>query len=127
MPDHYTYRVSWTEEDAEFVGTCIEFPSLSHLAPTRAAALTGIEALVRDVLADLRQSGEPVPQPIADRHFSGRFVARIPGTLHRRLVMEAMEAGVSLNRYISFKLALPDSVAAPPAAPRRRTKVPAEA
>ena len=24
---HYTYRVTWSAEDAEFVGTCLEFPS----------------------------------------------------------------------------------------------------
>lgn len=27
----YTYRVSWSEEDAEFVATCAEFPGLSWL------------------------------------------------------------------------------------------------
>ena len=32
MADHFTYRVSWSEEDGEYVGTCLEFPSLLHLA-----------------------------------------------------------------------------------------------
>jgi hypothetical protein len=30
--DKYTYRVTWSEYDAEYVGLCIEFPSLSWLA-----------------------------------------------------------------------------------------------
>ena len=29
---HYTYRVSWSADDAEYVATCAEFPSLSWLA-----------------------------------------------------------------------------------------------
>ena len=27
--DKYTYRVTWSEEDAEYVGLCAEFSSLS--------------------------------------------------------------------------------------------------
>ena len=30
--DHYTYRVTWSPEDGEHVGLCVEFPSLSWLA-----------------------------------------------------------------------------------------------
>ena len=37
--DHYTYRVSWSPEDGEFVATVVEFRSLSWLAPDPAAAL----------------------------------------------------------------------------------------
>jgi predicted HicB family RNase H-like nuclease len=105
MSDHYTYRVSWSEEDGEFVGTCAEFPSLSHLAGSRVEALQGIEELVADLAREMNASGEPVPVPIAERNFSGTFQTRIPPDLHRRLVLEAAEAGVSLNRLVSFKLA----------------------
>ena len=30
--DRYTYRVTWSEEDQEYVGLCAEFPSLNWLA-----------------------------------------------------------------------------------------------
>jgi predicted HicB family RNase H-like nuclease len=105
MSDHYTYRVLWSPEDNEFVGQCAEFPSLSHLAPDQVEALVGIRALVCDVVADMRSNGEPVPEPFADRTYSGRFVARVPSDLHRRLAPEAAEEGVSLNRLVSNKLA----------------------
>src|SRR5690348_3514196 len=104
MVDHYTYRVSWSEEDQEYVGTCAEFPSLSHLDVSRAGALQGIEALVRDVVAEMEAGGEAVPAPLADQTFSGKFMTRVPAGLHRRLALEAAEAGVSLNRLVSFKL-----------------------
>ena len=65
--NHYTYSVTWSGEDGEFVGLCTEFPSLSWLAPTPDEAFTGIRRLVSDVLADLQASGEPPPQPVADQ------------------------------------------------------------
>ena len=109
---HYTYRVSWSAEDREHVATCVEFPSLSHLAADPEEALRGIRALVRDVVSDLRANGEEVPVPIADQAYSGKFMTRIPSELHRRLAIEAAEAGVSLNRLVSLRLAVPFSMPA---------------
>lgn len=102
--DRYTYRVTWSEDDKEYVGLCAEFPSLSWLASTPEAALKGIRKVVADVVADLEAGGEPVPESIATRDYSGKFVVRVPPDLHRRLALEAAEAGVSLNRLASTKL-----------------------
>ena len=102
--NHYTYRVTWSPEDGEHVGLCVEFPSLSWLAETPEAALTGIRRVVTKVVADLKKSGEPVPKPLAEKHYSGEFRVRIPPAVHRSLAMEAAEQGVSLNRLASAKL-----------------------
>jgi predicted HicB family RNase H-like nuclease len=103
--DRYTYRVTWSEEDREYVGLCAEFPSLSWLARSPEAALKGIRGVVAAAVADLRAEGEPVPEPVATRRYSGRFVVRVPPTRHQALVMEAAEAGISLNRLVCEKLA----------------------
>jgi predicted HicB family RNase H-like nuclease len=100
----YTYRVTWSEEDGEYVGLCAEFPSLSWLARTPEAALKGIRKLVNRVIADMIQNAEPIPDPIAVKQFSGKFVVRVPPDVHRQLAIEAAEAGVSLNRLASAKL-----------------------
>jgi predicted HicB family RNase H-like nuclease len=102
--DRYTYRVTWSEEDGEYVGLCAEFPSLSWLAATPEAALEGIRRVVADVVADLGASDELIPEPIAVRQYSGKFIVRIPPELHRQLALEAAESGVSLNRIVSAKL-----------------------
>ncbi|HWG21182.1 MAG TPA: hypothetical protein VG225_11690 [Terracidiphilus sp.] len=44
--DRYTYRVTWSAEDSEHVGLCVEFPSLSWLAATPEEALKGIRSTV---------------------------------------------------------------------------------
>ena len=102
--DHYTYRVTWSAEDGEYVGLCAEFPSLSWLADTPESALRGIRKVVENVLNDMRKTGEVIPEPIASKHYSGRFMVRVPPQVHRRLATEAAESGVSLNRLASAKL-----------------------
>ena len=102
--DRYTYRVTWSVEDEEYVGLCVEYPSLSWLAPTPQEALEGIRQVVADAIADMEANEETVPEPIALRHYSGKFTVRIPPDLHRRLALEAAESGISLNRLASAKL-----------------------
>ena len=105
MADHFTYRITWSAEDGEHLGLCAEFPSLSWLAPTPDEALSGIRALVGDVLADMQASGESPPEPLADRTYSGRFMVRVPPEKHRELAIEAAEESVSLDRLTSARLA----------------------
>jgi predicted HicB family RNase H-like nuclease len=99
--DYYTYRVTWSVDDEEYVGSCVEFPSLSWLANEPEAALHGIREVVGDVVTDMQSSGEKIPEPLSTRKYSGRFMVRIPPELHRELAMEAQEAGISLNRLTS--------------------------
>jgi len=103
--DHYTYRITWSEDDQEFVGLCAEFPSLSWLDDSPQAALTGILDIVASCIADMQQAGEKIPEPIADREYSGKFIVRVPGDTHRALALKAAENGTSINRIVSEKLA----------------------
>ena len=102
--DRYTYRVTWSDDDNEYVGLCAEFSSLSWLAKTPEAALKGIRKVVADAVSDMLDNGEPVPEPIACRRYSGKFMVRVPPDVHRNLVIRATESGVSLNRLASSKL-----------------------
>ena len=105
MSDHYTYRVTWSDEDQEYVGLCAEFPGLSWLAVSPEAALRGVRRVVADVVEEMNASGEVVPEPLASRKFSGKFMVRVPPDVHRDLTLQAVEAGVSLNRLATVKLA----------------------
>ena len=102
--DKYTYRMTWSEDDGEYLGLCAEFPSLSCLSQSPEAALKGIRKVVEEVIADMMKNGESIPEPIASKHFSGKFMVRIPPDVHRQLAIQAAEAGVSLNRLASAKL-----------------------
>jgi predicted HicB family RNase H-like nuclease len=102
--DRYTYRVTWSEDDQEHVGLCVEFPSLSWLEKTPEKALKGIRELVHECIDDLRGENQEVPEPIATKSFSGKFMVRVPPETHRLLAIQAAESGVSLNRLVSSKL-----------------------
>ena len=102
--DRYTYRVTWSEDDTEYVGLCAEFPSLSWLAATPEAALKGVRKIVADVVQDMEVNKEVVPEPIACRRYSGKFMVRIPPDVHRNLAIQSAESRVSLNRIVSSKL-----------------------
>jgi predicted HicB family RNase H-like nuclease len=102
--DRYTYKITWSDEDKEYVGLCIEFPSLSWLAKTPESALEGIRKIVEEAVSDMRNNNEIPPSPLSSRSFSGKFVVRIPPSIHRELALKAAEEGISLNRLISSKL-----------------------
>ena len=102
--DHYTYRVTWSKDDHEYVGLCVEFPCLSWLSSTPESALKGVRDVVAHSVKDMKANGEEIPEPIALKHFSGKFVVRVTPDSHRQLALQATEAGVSLNRLISFIL-----------------------
>lgn len=102
--DRYTYRVTWSEEDQEYIGLCAEFSSLSWLARTPEAALKGIRKVIADAIKDMRKNKEPIPEPIATKGYSGKFMVRVPPEVHRNLAIKAAEEGVSLNRLASSKL-----------------------
>ena len=100
----YTYRVTWSVEDDQYVATCLELPSLSWLTDTQEDALRGLRDLVAEVVGDLAESGEPVPEPLSSRSDSGKFNLRVGEQLHRRLAMEAAAEHLSLNQYLVRRL-----------------------
>ena len=52
----------------------------------------------------MRKTGEAIPAPIANRHYSGKFVVRVTPETHKDLAVQAAESGVSLNRLAVAKL-----------------------
>ena len=105
VSDRYTYRVFWSEEDSAYIGLCAELPSMSHVDDTIEAAIAGIRDLAAFTVDDLAESGEAVPEPLHSRRYSGHLNLRVPPETHRALVVAAAEAGVSLNRLVSERLA----------------------
>ena len=102
--EHYTYRIIWSEDDNQHVGLCVEFPSLSFLAPSPQKAFLGILKVVADVVKDMASSDESIPEPICSRQYSGKFMVRVPPEVHRKLALKAAEEDISINRLVSAKL-----------------------
>ncbi|MDC0711892.1 toxin-antitoxin system HicB family antitoxin [Stigmatella sp. ncwal1] len=104
MINEYQYIVDWEPADRVFVARVTEFPSLAAHGDSQEEALREIRGVVEEVIADLNATGEPVPEPLCLRQYSGKLNLRMPPDLHRRLAVEADRKGVSLNQFINMKL-----------------------
>lgn len=51
------------------------------------------------------EEGIPIPTPRQQDEYSGKFLARVPKSLHRELAETAAREGVSLNAYVNTVLA----------------------
>ena len=101
---HYTYRVAWSSEDGEFVATVAEFPSLSWLATSQFGALEGLQTLLTDLVIDMKEQDEDVPEPLSERSYSGKFNLRLGEKLHREVALHAAEENLSINQWVVRKL-----------------------
>jgi len=102
--EEYTYRVFYSPEDEEFVGSVSEFPSLAVLEEDQKAAFDGIVGAVDFILKEMKENGEEAPKPLSRKTYSGAISLRMPPSVHRQLDMEAREQGISVSRLINSKL-----------------------
>ena len=100
----YTYRTGWSAEDEAFVARVLEFPSLAAHGKDSLAAHGELLRVVVEVLDDMKNTGEAIPEPLGMRSFKGKVPLRISPDLHRQLAIEAEEQGISLNQFLATKL-----------------------
>ena len=105
-PQHnYRMMVQWSEEDQEYVALVPAFPGLSALAATPEAALAELQPVLDAAIEIYQADGRNLPAPDAPTAYSGKFLVRVPKTLHARLAHVADAEGVSLNAYVTTVLA----------------------
>ncbi len=64
-----------------------------------------IEDAMRAWIGTALKAGVSIPKPLPEESFSGKFVTRVPRSLHRQLVQAAEREGVSLNQFVNVALA----------------------
>ena len=82
-----------------------ELPGCMTQGDTPEEALEMIRDAQAGWLSVALEDGDPIPEPRALDEYSGKFVVRVPRSLHRDLVQHAEAEGVSLNQYINVALA----------------------
>lgn len=77
---------------------------------TTANSLNDLYADLNEIMASYieikLENNLPIPIPQSVEKYSGKFVVRLPKTLHQKLAIEAQKEGVSLNQLALYKLAL---------------------
>lgn len=96
----YMVHVRWSEEDKAYVAEVPELPGCATHGSTYESAIKNAQDAIVSWIEGARESGYPIPEPLAVKRFSGKFIARIDPELHRTLVIKAKESGKTLNRLI---------------------------
>jgi antitoxin HicB len=84
-------------------GYLISFPDFTDCVSDGATVDEAIEngrLALKETIAALREAGQPVPEPTAATTASGKFVARVPKSVHAKLSSRARAEGVSLNTLV---------------------------
>lgn len=88
-------------------GYVIEFPDLKGCL-TQADTLDEVAPMAAEARAlwieAAYEHGINIPLPSYPEDYSGKFVLRLPRSLHRRLAESAEREGVSLNQYVVMLL-----------------------
>ncbi|MCX6841571.1 MAG: type II toxin-antitoxin system HicB family antitoxin [candidate division WOR-3 bacterium] len=103
MSLRYPIQIVECEEGGYFV-RIPDLPGCMTQGETIKEALANIKEAKELWLEEMVESGLPIPEPAGDREHSGRFVVRMPRSLHERLAQESEREGVSLNQYVVSRL-----------------------
>ena len=95
----YAKFVEWSDEDQCFIGRCPGLFEGGVHGADEARVYAELCQAVEEWIELLHKDGVPLPEPLAAKKFSGKFVLRVEPTLHRRLAAKALAAGESLNSY----------------------------
>ena len=95
---HYPRLIEWSDEDACFIGSAPPLIGQCCHGDTEADVATQLSAIVLDLVTDGVAGKITLPEP--QKEFSGKFVVRIAPALHKRLALQALARGDSLNQYV---------------------------
>jgi antitoxin HicB len=105
-------------EGGGYMAAAVELPGCVSTGETEAEALKELRDAIRSWIRTAREFGDQVPPPASKHSYSGKFIVRVPASLHRSLAIRADVEGVSLNQLVSSLLS--GGVAVPQGERRRR-------
>jgi predicted HicB family RNase H-like nuclease len=102
----YTFTVKRWEDEPEpyFESRVLELDGCQSHGSTEADALKNLKEAMHGWIETKLANGFEVPEPNAPNEYSGKFLLRLPKSLHRNLAISAEKEGVSLNQYALYKL-----------------------
>ena len=89
-----------------FYGRILELDGCQSTSGTLEGLYQSLNEAMEGYFEVKKENNLPIPVPETADKYSGKFVCRLPKSLHQRLVIEAEKEGVSLNQLALYKLAL---------------------
>jgi len=102
----YTLTVQFVNDEsgAYYIGGVLELDGCITDGETKQEVLENLPIAMKGWIETKLANGFDVPEPVTEINAKGKFVLRLPKTLHHRLILEARKEGVSLNQYALYKL-----------------------
>jgi antitoxin HicB len=100
-----------------------DLPGCYSQGETAEEAMEMIEDARHLWLESAYEDGLDIPLPRTQRQYSGKFIVRVPRSLHRKLDLQAEREGISLNQYLVATLSLSVGCQEKPAGTRRHRSV----
>jgi len=93
------------ESGKYYVGRILEFDGCMTTGESSEEVFSLLEEAMEGWISVKLEHKDPIPEPVDTENYSGKFVLRLPVSLHKKLAVEAKVEGISLNQYIMYKLA----------------------
>ena len=101
----YTIILRRDKRDEIFVARVEELPGCSAHGDTEQEALSNLRDNMEVWIGDCIESGDAVPKPAEEVELpSGKWLQRVPRSLHLKLIHLAKEESVSLNQLVTSAL-----------------------
>lgn len=104
LPYNYIIQPIEDESGAYYYAKVLEFDGCQSSGETFEEAYNNLKEAMQGWIETKLEAGLEIPIPVGYEDFSGKFMIRIPKSLHYKLTIEAKQEGVSLNQYALYKL-----------------------
>ena len=104
LPYNYIIQPINDESGHYYYAKILELDGCQSTGETFEEAYQNVKEAMKGWINTKLEGGLEVPLPIGYDDFSGKFLIRIPKSLHYKLTIEAKKEGVSLNQYTLYKL-----------------------
>jgi len=105
-PYHIVIQQKNDETGSYFFATVRELDGCMSHGSSYNEAFENIQEAMKGWFEAKLENGFSIPEPIEDNQYSGKFVLRLPKSLHARLALAAEQEGISLNQYALYRLSI---------------------
>ena len=104
---HYYFSLPYTvvvrrDEEGDYVARIDELPGCSTHGENPQDALENLKEVQKAWIEDCLEQGDPIPEPDMEESLpSGKWLQRVPRSLHRELGRLAKREKVSLNQLVT--------------------------
>ena len=104
LPYNYIVQPIEDESGSYYYAHVLELDGCQTTGETYEEAYNNLKEAMKGWIETKLENGFEIPMPVRYDNYSGKFIIRIPKSLHYKLAVEAQKEGVSLNQYALYKL-----------------------